>query len=106
MPEVLELPPTPDMEESQAIQDGQSVAAMLRDPVFLKAMAGLKAGYFHEWESAATVDAAAPLWAKVRALTDVLTALNAVVGNGQLAQAERTKRDQYAQARRAAQRPR
>jgi hypothetical protein len=91
---------TEDLEKD--IRDGDKVEQFLKDEAVLRAFQKVEDGYVARWKQATTRETREELWAKLSALTDVRTQLNATIGNRDIAKSkkEHQERTRLATARR------
>lgn len=83
------------MSEDKAIRDGERVEQFLKDEAVQAAFARAEQKYIEEWKSSteATPDRREAIHARLIALQDVRTALEAVKGDGEKAKRDKANRE-------------
>jgi len=84
---------SPEEKEQTEIEAGRDIKVILAEPAFLAAVKAVERDYVAEFTDADSDDKRRQIWAKTRALQDLLIELAAVVGRGKIASAARTNRE-------------
>lgn len=79
--------------EQEIIEVGRSMKQILAEPAFIAAVKAAEKGYLDEFVDADTDEKRRQVWARIRALQDLLIELDTGVGRGKIADAQRTTRE-------------